>query len=133
MTGHPNQFQPGKRPFHTIMPGAILGSDGRWRTVLGVTGGEYQPQGHLQVAVNLIGHGLDPQATLDRPRYRLEEDRTVSLEPPLAGLVSSFGERAARVVDDIHNYGNGHVIDRSPDGLMRGGTEPRRDGVALGF
>ncbi len=131
--GHPNQFQPGKRPFHTIMPGAILGSDGRWRTVLGVTGGEYQPQGHLQVAVNLIGHGLDPQATLDRPRYRLEDDLTVSLEPPLAGLVSSFGERAARVVDDIHRYGNGHVIDRSPDGLLRGGTEPRRDGVALGF
>lgn len=131
--GHPNQFQPGKRPFHTIMPGAMLDSDGRWRTVLGVTGGEYQPQGHLQVAVNLIGHGLDPQATLDRPRYRLEDDLTVSLEPPLAGIVSSFGERAARVVDDIHSYGNGHVIDRSPDGLLRGGTEPRRDGVALGF
>ena len=131
--GHPNNFAPAKRPFHTIMPGAILGPGGRWRTVLGVTGGQYQPQGHLQVVVNLVGHGLDPQATLDAPRYRLEEDWTVTLEPPLASLAGEFGDRRSTVLDDIHNYGNGHVIDRSPDGLLRGGTEPRRDGVVLGY
>lgn len=130
--GHPNQFVAGKRPFHTIMPGAVLDADRRWRTVLGVTGGQYQPQGHLQVMVNLIGHGHDPQTALDLPRYRLEEDWTVSVEPPLAGQLETFTGRAARVIDDVHNYGNGHVIDRSPDGLLRGGTEPRRDGVALG-
>ncbi len=128
---HPNNFAPGKRPFHTIMPAAILAPGGRWRTVLGVTGGQYQPQGHLQVIVNLVGHGMDPQSTLDAPRYRLEDDWSVSVEPPLEDLLTGFNGRESRVVDDIHNYGNGHVIDRSADGLLRGGTEPRRDGVVL--
>ena len=64
--------------------------------MLGVTGGQYQPQGHLQVMVNLIGHGHDPQTTLDLPRYRLEEDWTVSVEPPLAGQLETFTGRAAR-------------------------------------
>lgn len=132
-SGHPNQFAPGKRPFHTIMPGAVLDADRRWRSVLGVTGGQYQPQGHLQVVVNLIGHGHDPQTALDLPRFRLEEDWTVAVEPPLADQLSTFNGRAARVVADVHNYGNAHVIDRSGDGLLRGGTEPRRDGVVLGL
>ena len=81
--GHPNGFAPGKRPFHTIIPAALLDADGRWAAVLGVTGGQFQPQGHVQVLVNMLEHGLDPQAALDAPRYRLEEDGTVSLEPPL--------------------------------------------------
>jgi gamma-glutamyltranspeptidase / glutathione hydrolase len=131
--GHPNQFAAGKRPFHTIMPGALLGPDGRWQAVLGVTGGQYQPQGHLQVAVNLVAHGMDPQTALDQPRYRLEEDWTVGVEPPLEHLLPTFGDRDAHVADDLLGFGNGHVIDRTPDGQLRGGTEPRRDGVVLGY
>jgi gamma-glutamyltranspeptidase/glutathione hydrolase len=130
--GHPNCFAPAKRPFHTIIPAALLDADGRWAAVLGVTGGQFQPQGHVQLAVNLLEHGLDPQAALDAPRYRLEEDGTVSLEPPLSGLAGEF-ERPASVIDDEGNYGNGHVIWRRPDGLLLGGSEPRRDGVALGL
>jgi gamma-glutamyltranspeptidase/glutathione hydrolase len=130
--GHPNAFAPGKRPFHTIIPAALLDGDGRWTALLGVTGGQFQPQGHVQVVVNLLDHGLDPQAALDAPRYRLEEDGSVSLEPPLADLAGVFGDRPARVLDDEGNYGNGHVIVREPDGRLLGGTEPRRDGLALG-
>ena len=130
--GHPNAFAPGKRPFHTIIPAALLDGDGRWTALLGVTGGQFQPQGHVQVVVNLLDHGLDPQAALDAPRYRLEEDGSVSLEPPLADLAGAFGDRPARVLDDEGNYGNGHVIVREPDGRLLGGTEPRRDGLALG-
>ena len=129
--GHPNCFGPGKRPFHTIIPAALLDADGRWASVLGVTGGQFQPQGHVQLLVNMLDHGLDPQAALDAPRYRLEEDGTVSLEPPLAPLAESFA-RPAAVVDDEHNFGNGHVIWRRSDGLLTGGSEPRRDGLALG-
>ena len=131
--GHPNEFAPGKRPFHTIIPAALLGPDGRWEAVFGVTGGQYQPQGHVQVVVNLLDHGMGPQAVLDAPRYRLEEDGTVSLESPLAELVGAFGARTSAVVDADDNYGNGHLIVRRPDGRLVGGTEPRRDGLAVGF
>jgi gamma-glutamyltranspeptidase/glutathione hydrolase len=99
--------------------------------VLGVTGGQFQPQGHVQVLVNMLEHGLDPQAALDAPRYRLEEDGTVSLEPPLEHLVDRFG-RPASVDADVGNFGNGHVIHRDAEGILRGGTEPRRDGLAIG-
>jgi gamma-glutamyltranspeptidase/glutathione hydrolase len=101
--------------------------------VFGVTGGQYQPQGHVQVVVNLLDRGMGPQAALDAPRYHLEEDGTVSLESPLAGLVGTFGTRPASVVDADDNYGNGHLIVRAPDGRLLGGTEPRRDGLAIGF
>jgi gamma-glutamyltranspeptidase/glutathione hydrolase len=131
--GHPNAFAAGKRPFHTIIPAALLDGDGRWTAVLGVTGGQFQPQGHVQVAVNLLDHGLDPQAALDAPRYRLEEDGSVSLEPPLGGLSGSFGTRTTRVLDDEDNYGNGHVIVRDRSGRLLGGSEPRRDGLAIGL
>jgi gamma-glutamyltranspeptidase/glutathione hydrolase len=130
--GHPNEFAPAKRPFHTIIPAALLGAEGRWEAVFGVTGGQFQPQGHVQVLVNLLDHGMGPQAALDSPRYRLEEDGTVSLESPLAHLVGAFGTRTATVVDTDDNYGNGHVIVRASDGRLLGGTEPRRDGLAVG-
>ena len=130
--GHPNAFGPAKRPFHTIIPAALLESSGRWTAVFGVTGGQFQPQGHVQVLVNLLDHGMLPQAALDAPRYRLEEGGGVSLEAPLAGLVDAF-DRPAAVVDDESNYGNAHLIWRRPGGLLLGATEPRRDGVALGM
>src|SRR4051794_27971029 len=93
--GHPNGFAPGKRPFHTIIPAALLDGDGRWRAVFGVTGGQFQPQGHVQVLVNLLDQGMEPQQALDAPRYRLEEDGSVSLEPPPPGLAGAVGGGAA--------------------------------------
>jgi gamma-glutamyltranspeptidase/glutathione hydrolase len=130
--GHPNCFAPSKRPFHTIIPAALLGGDGRWRAVFGVTGGQFQPQGHVQLMVNMLDHGLDPQAALNAPRYRLEEDGTVSLEPALADRAGHI-DRRVTVVDDVHNFGNGHVIWRDPAGTLTGGSEPRRDGLAAGI
>jgi gamma-glutamyltranspeptidase / glutathione hydrolase len=130
--GHPNAFAPGKRPFHTIIPAALLDGDGRWTAVFGVTGGQFQPQGHVQVLVNLLDHGMDPQAALDAPRYRLEEAGGVSLEPPLAHLSGDF-DRPVTVADDEGNFGNAQLIWRRPDGLLLGASEPRRDGIALGL
>jgi gamma-glutamyltranspeptidase/glutathione hydrolase len=129
--GHPNSFAPGKRPFHTIIPAALLDGDDRWSAVFGVTGGQYQPQGHVQVVVNVLDHGMGPQAALDAPRYRLHEDGTVTVESPLAGSLDTF-DRPASVLDDEIGYGNGHLIVRRDDGVLRGGSEPRRDGVPLG-
>jgi gamma-glutamyltranspeptidase/glutathione hydrolase len=130
--GHPNEFAPGKRPFHTIIPGALLDGKGRWKAVFGVTGGEYQPQGHVQVVCNLLDHGMHPQQALDHPRIRLEEDGSVSLEPPLAALADGF-DRPAAVVDDEGHFGNAHLIVRLEDGTLSGGSEPRRDGFAIGI
>jgi gamma-glutamyltranspeptidase/glutathione hydrolase len=74
---------------------------------------------------------MQPQAALDAPRYRLEEDGSVSLEPPLAGIAGDF-TRPVSVVDDEHNFGNAHLIVRDAEGMLTGGSEPRRDGFALG-
>jgi gamma-glutamyltranspeptidase / glutathione hydrolase len=130
--GRQHPFAPGRRPFHTLMPGALLEAGGRWCAVLGVLGGQFQPQGHVQVVSNLLDRGLDPQAALDAPRFRLEEDGSVSLEPPLADLAESL-DRPARVVDEQDNYGTGQVIWRDAHGVLSGGSEPRRDGLALGL
>jgi len=75
---------------------------------------------------------MHPQQALDAPRVRLEEDGTVSVEPPLEGLVGTFG-RPAAVVDDEGNFGNAHLITRDGGGRLAGGSEPRRDGHALGI
>ena len=100
--------------------------------MFGVTGGQFQPQGHLQVVCNLLDHGMEPQQALDAARYHLEEDGSVSLEPPLSHLAGSFG-RPDRIVEDPDGFGNGHLIVRAGDGCYRGGSEPRRDGLALGI
>ena len=81
--GHPNALAPAKRPFHTIIPGMLL-EDGELLGPFGVMGGPMQPQGHFQVVRRLVDDGDDPQAALDAPRWRVEEDGVVELEPGLA-------------------------------------------------
>ena len=129
-SAHPNCVAPGKRPYHTIIPG-FLSRDGQAVGPFGVMGGFMQPQGHVQVVMNTVDFGLNPQATLDAPRWEWERGLRVSLEhstPPhlfqgLAGLgheVSWSSNRQA--------FGRGQIIWRNADGVLCGGTEPRADG-----
>lgn len=130
---HPNALAPGKRPFHTIIPGMLL-DGGNLLGPFGVMGGPMQPQGHFQVVTRLVDHGDDPQAALDAPRWRVEEDGTVELEPGLwqeEGRLQALGHRVVRAASP-HGFGVGQVILRVGNALV-GGSDGRGDGYAAGY
>ena len=130
---HPNALAPGRRPFHTIIPGMLLEGNALLGP-FGVMGGPMQPQGHFQVVRHLVDDGDDPQAALDAPRWRVEEDGSVALEPGLEGLAGALRARghAVRVEDDPHGFGVGQVILRH-EGALIGGSDGRGDGYAAGI
>ena len=135
---HPNQVAPGKRPYHTIIPGFIIRAGRPWAS-FGVMGGFMQPQGHLQVGLNLLDLGMDPQAALDAPRFRWLDGRRVALEahapPPLRAALQERGHELLPLAETAQtHFGGGQVIVRDPDsGVLIGGSEPRNDGAAVGW
>ena len=134
--GHPNEVAPGRRPYHTIIPGFIT-RDGRPWASYGVMGGFMQPQGHLQVGVNLVDFGMNPQAALDAPRFNWLQGREVALEPgfdaPMREELARRGHALLPAGAAVH-YGGGQVILRDPEsGVLVGGSEPRNDGAAVGW
>ena len=133
--GHANEAAGGKRPRHTIIPGFIT-RDGKPVGPFGVMGGEMQPQGHVQVVSSMLDHGLNPQAALDAPRWRLDGGLHVSVEPGTsAGLMAALTNRGHRpaVAADRLRFGRGQIILRREDGVYVAGSEPRTDGAALGY
>lgn len=137
---HANALAPGKRPFHTIIP-AMLREDGEFRASWGVMGGSMQPQGHLQVAAAMVDSGYNPQAALDAPRFRwLEGNRTAFETGRLPeATVADLRRRGHDVVpEDVYldtggHFGGGQFIYRTEDGRLIGGSDPRKDGAAVGF
>ncbi|WP_110928465.1 gamma-glutamyltransferase family protein [Bacillus massiliglaciei] len=128
---HPNALKPGKKTFHTIIPG-FLTKGGRAVGPFGVMGGYMQPQGHMQVIMNTIDFQLDPQAALDAPRWQWIEGRRIQVEPEfpnhLALALSRKGHRIERALD-TGSFGRGQIIWRHPEtGVLMGGTESRTDG-----
>ena len=137
-SNHLNALEPGKRPYHTIIPGMATRGGELWLSY-GVMGAFQQPQGQLQVLCNLIDFGLDPQAALNALRFSIQLGRGVMTEEglPLATL-QDLGRRGHNLAT-LGGYqrvifGGGQVIARDPDtGLLHGGSEPRKDGAALGW
>ena len=138
---HPNAFAPGRRPYHTIIPGMMTRGDGSLWGPFGVMGGPMQPQGHLQVVTALVNDGAPPQEALDRPRFFIEPELDggrIYLEPTMPERVAEgLRARGHEVVVDPPTYGRsmfgrGQVILRQPDGTLAGGSDPRADGCVLG-
>ena len=132
---HPNALAGGKRPFHTIIP-AFLTKDGAPIGPFGVMGGHMQPQGHVQVVVNTVDFGMDPQSALGYPRWHWEQGRTVQLEPGAGeDVVAELRRRGhdAQMVDTLGMFGRGQIIWKLPTGVYIAGSEPRADGQAAGY
>jgi gamma-glutamyltranspeptidase/glutathione hydrolase len=133
VAGHPNALAPATRPFHTIIPGMLL-EGGELLGPFGVMGGAMQPQGHFQVVRRIVDDGDDPQAALDAPRWRVEDDGIVELEPGLAHLVPELRAKGhdARIGTVPHGFGVGQMILRLGTSLI-GGSDGRGDGYAAGL
>ena len=135
---HPNALAPGKRPFHTIIPGLATKEGELWLSY-GVMGGFQQAQGHLQVMVNMIDFGLDPQAALDARRFNVNLDGTTSLEQDVPlGVIEGLRSRGHLIAPESGQagifFGGGQIIQRDPEtGVLTAGSDPRKDGCAVGW
>jgi len=137
---HPNRLEPGKRPYHTIIPGLITHeADGSLFGPFGVMGGFMQPQGHVQVGLALMLDGLDPQSALDLPRFCLEDGHvgdSVALEEGIPFPVMSALAEMGHPVRPVSGwgralFGRGQVILRDSGGALSAGSDPRADGCAM--
>ncbi|HNS17315.1 MAG TPA: gamma-glutamyltransferase [Bacteroidales bacterium] len=143
--GHPNVFESGKRPFHTIIP-AFITKDGRPFMSFGVMGGSMQPQGHVQIVVNLIDFGMNLQEAGDAPRIRhggsSEPTGKKMSDGGILFMESGFPQQT---IDELKskghiirfsdgNFGGYQAIMRDPaTGIYHGASESRKDGQAAGY
>lgn len=126
------RVEPGRRPYHTIIPGMLL-RDGKLLGPFGNMGGFIQAQAHMQLVSSIVDDGLDPQAALDRGRFRVDGD-VVRLEEglwPHAGELEAAGMQVERS-EEYAEFGGGQIIHLHEDGLIAG-SDPRKDGHAAGL
>ena len=124
---------PGKRPFHTLVPAMVM-KDGRPWLSFGVMGGDMQPQGHVQVLVNLIDFGMNVQEAGEAARFRLAGGG-VALESAFgADARAALQKLGHKVTSGFGMWGGfqGILIDPKT-GVLMGGSDPRKDGLAIGF
>jgi gamma-glutamyltranspeptidase/glutathione hydrolase len=137
--GLPNTIAPGKRPFHTLIPGFVTkpGADGRGDEPymsFGLMGGAMQAQGHAQFLINMFVFGMDVQQAMDVGRVRHTSGVTVEAEPPITDAVRSQLNSMGHTITDgaRTQFGGAQAIIR----LVRGyaaGSDPRKDGYAAGY
>jgi gamma-glutamyltranspeptidase/glutathione hydrolase len=134
---HRNCLAPGKRPYHTIIPGMILRDDALWSS-FGVMGGFMQPQGHMQMVVNMIDFSMNPQESLDAPRFELldpyVDHSSVAFEhdPSIGQALAALGHQ---VVESprVGGFGGGQIIVVDQHGVRHAGSDPRKDGAAVAY
>lgn len=131
--GHPNCIGSAKRPLHTIIP-AMVRHKGQIDMSYGVMGGDYQPMGHIVVAANRYVYGMDPQECLDFPRYYPKAGEVLVEQGVPSSVLADLRTIGHRVVPSPKPLGGGQAItiDRER-GVLIGGSDPRKDGLALGY
>ena len=132
---HDNCLAPGKKPYHTIIPGFLM-KDGEPVGPFGVMGAFMQPQGQVQVVNNLVDFGLNPQEALDAPRWQWTGGKTVEVEASFdKKIVEDLKQRGhdIKVMEEFTSFGRGQIIVRQPDGVYAAATEPRADGVVAAW
>ncbi len=130
--GHPNEFGPGKRPMHTIIP-AFLRQNGRVAMPFGVMGGAYQPHGHVRLVSNLFDFDMELQDALDAPRC-FSDKGEMRVERGYSDAVrQNLADRGHHVVVPETPIGGAQAIWMGEDGVLRGASDPRKDGCALGY
>jgi len=131
---HANALAPGKRTYHTIIP-AFVTQQNRAIASFGVMGGYMQPQGHVQMVMNMVDFGMNPQASLDAPRWQWMEGNNITIERAfpehIAVGLSRLGHRVN--VADSGSFGRGQIIRRTAEGVLCGGCEPRCDSAIACF
>jgi gamma-glutamyltranspeptidase / glutathione hydrolase len=139
---HPAALAPGRRPFHTLMPGFLLRDGTPWMA-FGIMGGDVQAQAHTAFVANLLEGGMNPQEALDAPRFRWLGGARVVLEAPELA-VAEGGMLGASLAARGHaveptpalaadTFGGGQAIAREADGVWVGASDRRKDGCALGL
>ena len=140
---HPNYLQPNKRPFHTLIPGMVT-KDKDLKYCYGVMGGMQQAQGHFQVLTNLIDKGMTPQEALDYPRFSVvpwdDEEKDIKKDTVLIeslfdnNLINKLKQIGHKIIvsDPTPNFGGGQIIELNGN-IIIGGSEPRKDGQAIGI
>jgi len=130
--GHPNEAGPNKRPMHTIIPGMLKLGDGSLMP-FGVMGGSYQSTGHARFVSNVVDYGMDPQAAIDGPRA-FAEAGVLKVErgygPDVRAALTAKGHTLTTPAPPI---GGAQAIRIRPDGVLEGGSDSRKDGIALGY
>ncbi len=130
--GHPNALGPSKRPMHTIIP-ALAMKNGRCDVTFGVMGAHYQPMGHTQMVLNMIDYGMDMQTAIDTPRAFYEGERTLVERGIPAATVAGLKAKGHDVAVEASPWGGAQAIKIDWDRVVLiGGSEPRKDGCALG-
>jgi gamma-glutamyltranspeptidase/glutathione hydrolase len=130
---HPNVLAPGKRPFHTLVPAMVLHDKRPWLS-FGVMGGDMQPQGHVQVLLNLIDFGMNIQEAGEAARFR-HSGAGLALESTIgAEARDGLQARGHQVIQSVGAFGGfqGILIDPKTR-VLKGGSDPRKDGLAIGY
>lgn len=131
--GHPNEAAGGRRPMHTIIP-AMLRENGQVTMPFGVMGGAYQPAGHARFVTNLRVYGMDPQAAIDAPRS-FPTPLGLSVEggyaPEVRTELAAKGHKVIRPDDPLG--GAQAILIDAGSGVLQGASDPRKDGIALGY